>query len=284
MNQEILIKWLSNLKSQLIQFLDQLHVDNGFYHYSLSGDIISSNKKWGLGNAVFASRLYYMIDALNETNTKQFISFIKSFQDEKGYIYDPVIQKRSKIRRYYHSFRYLDFPNVFNEQTRRAETRQSFAALGSLGSRPHKPFLNIPYTHKKLKKYIDILNWDMPWGACSHISHLIFFIKINYRLFRVHQENADELIHFVLDYVNHKYRQADGSWYPSSTNIPKFQKINAAMKMMTAFQSAEIEDFDKKKELIDLCLSTVNEGHACNHFNVVCVLYHCSLRTDYKKV
>jgi len=284
MNQEKLINWLSNLKPQLIQFLDKLHVNNGFYNYSLSGDIIPSTIKWGLGNAVFASRIYYLIDALNETKKKQLISFIKSFQDEKGYIFDPVIQKRSRIRRYYHSLRYIDFPNAFNEQTRRAETRQSFAALDSLGSRPDKPFLHIPYTHKQIKKYIDRMNWDMPWGACSHISHLIFFIAINYRLFRVHQENTDELIHFVFDYVNQKYRQADGSWYNKSSKIPKFQKINAAMKMMTAFQSAKLEDFEQKEELIDLCLSTVNEGHACNHFNVVCVLYHCSLRTDYKKV
>jgi len=283
MNQEDLISWLSNLKPQLIKFLDQLHVNNGFYNFSLSGDIIPSNIKWGLGNAVFASRIYYLLDALNKTKKKQLISFIKSFQDEKGYIFDPVIQKRSKIRRYYHSLRYIDFPNVFNEQTRRAETRQSFAALDSLGSRPDIPFLNLPYNPKKIKKYIDRLNWGIPWGACSHISHLVFFIKINNRLFSVHQENADELIHFVLDYVNQEYRQTDGSWYATSSEIPKFQKINAAMKMMTTFQSAEIEDFDKKKELIDLCLSTVNEGHACNHFNVVCVLYHCSLRTDYKK-
>ncbi len=285
MNQTDLINWLSTLKPQILKFLDKLHIKNGFYHYSLSGDIIPDNITWGLGNAVFASRLYFLIDALNEDKKNQLIQFIKSFQDKKGYIYDPVIQKRSIIRRYYSAFRQVDFNNIFNEQTRRAETRQAFSALCSLGSRPDKPFLNIPYNKKEILKYIDRLNWNIPWGACSHISHLVFFIKVNNRLFNIHQDDSEEFIQLIIDYVNQNYRQNDGSWYAESSKseIPKFQKINSAMKMMTTFQSAEIKDFEKKEELIDLCLSTVNEGHACNHFNVVCVLYHCALQTDYRK-
>ena len=74
------------------------------------------------------------------------------------------------------------------------------------------------------------------------------------------------MIQYTIDLINQKYRQEDGSWYPSSVEIPHYQKVNAAMKMMTAFEAAGNIDFDKEKNLIDLCLTAINEGHACNHF------------------
>jgi len=276
------IDWLIPIKSNIINFMNQLNED-GFYHYSLTGDICSINKKWGLGNAVFAAKIYYMLDALTPQIAKPIIQFIKSFQNSKGYFFDPEVQRRSLIRRMYHSIKEKNTNNLFNEQTRRAETRQSFAALQCLGSIPNIPFLYIPYSKKNIYRYIHQLNWKHPWGAGSHISHLLFFLKQNNKLFNIHMDKTNELIQFVLDQVK-TYQQKDGSWYDASVNMPFYQKVNSAMKMMTAFEAAEIDDFDRKHELIDLCLSAINDGHACNHFNVICVLYHCCLKTDYRKI
>jgi len=275
-------QWLASLKNSISYFLSQLYKNN-FYHYSLSGDIYSQNIKWGLGNAVFAAKIYYMLNELTSEKIINLKKFIKSFQDDRGYIYDPLIQKHSKLRRYVNSFRTVNFSNFFNEQTRRAETRQSFASLCCLESKPDLPFLNIPYTESDIEKYVNKLNWDVPWGACSHISHLLFFLKKNNELFNIHSDKTNHLIRFLIEYIDNKYRQEDGSWYSSKTQMPHYQKVNAAMKMMTGYDAVGGVNFEKEQKLIDLCLAAINEGHACNHFNVICVLYHCSRKTDYKK-
>ncbi|CAN2040226.1 Glycosyl hydrolase family 88 [Candidatus Magnetomoraceae bacterium gMMP-15] len=279
------ITWLISLKKNILKFLFELKDNSidGYYNYSLTGDILPSEKKWGLGNTVFAAKIYYMLDKPSPQISNPMKKFIKSFQDKQGQIYDREVQRCSRLKRYYHAFRKRDFNNIFNEQTRRAETRQAFAALRCLGSRPDIPYLLIPYNEKEIEKYIHKLNWKQPWGAGSHISHLLFFLRQNNQLFHVHQDNTDELIQFVIEQVNTAYRQKDGSWYDSSINIPHFEKVNVAMKMMTAFDAAEWKDFEKENELIDLCLSAINDGHACNQFNVICVLYHCSQKTDYRK-
>jgi len=282
MHEKKIIEWLRPLKSDILKFLEQLN-ENNFFHYSLTGDLYSSDNKWGLGNAVFAAKIYYMLGDMDTDRSEKIAKFIKSFQNDQGYIHDPLVEQKSKLRRYVNAFRSKNFANFFNEQTRRAETRQSFAALICLNDKPHKPFLKIPYTKNQITKYIEKLNWSQPWGACSHISHLLFFLKQNNALFNIHQDDTHNLITYVIGSVNDMYRQSDGSWYPPSSNIPHYEKVNAAMKMMTAFDAVSWYDFDKEKELIDLCLLAINEGHACNHFNVICVLYHCSRKTDYKK-
>ena len=283
MNTIDLEHWLTSLKKSISDFLSQLLDKNNFYHYSLSGDIYPPQIKWGLGNAVFASKIYYMLEELTSKKKKNLADFIKSFQNSKGYIHDPLVQRISKLRRYYNAFRTCDFENIFNEQTRRAETRQAFAALCCLKSKPNQPFLHIPYTESDIENYVHRLNWNLAWGAGSHISHLLFFLKKNSELYHINDDKSEKLIQYVIDLVNDKYRRDDGSWYLSSAKMPHFQKVNAAMKMMIGFDAAGKLDFDNEIKLIDLCLAAINEGHACNHFNVICVLYHCSRKTDYKR-
>ena len=55
---------LYELKDKLLMFLQKMKGKNGYYKYSLSGDLYDENIHWGLGNSVFALKLYYMIDAL----------------------------------------------------------------------------------------------------------------------------------------------------------------------------------------------------------------------------
>ena len=111
-----------------------------------------------MGNAVFAAKIYYMLNEVPPEKKQILVNVIKSFQDDKGYIYDPLVQRHSKLRRYVNSFRTVNFANFFNEQTRRTETRQSFAALCCLKSKPDIPFLHIPYTESDIEKYINKLD------------------------------------------------------------------------------------------------------------------------------
>jgi len=278
------IDWIYSLKAEILYFLTKLkkHDSPGFYNYSLSGDIYSSKAGWGLGNSVFAAKIYYMLDVVNQIDDSEKISgFIKSFQTDSGEIYDPLIEKKSLPRRLINSLRQLDFNNISNQQTRRAETRQSFAALRSLRSKPNIPYKHIPYTKADIRKYIQALNWKQPWAAGSHVSHLLFFLNNNRLLFDIHNKNTDDLIDCAFEIVNN-YRQEDGSWYSPGANLPLHFKVNAAMKIMTGYDAAGRDDFLYPKKLIDLCLSSANDGDACNNFNIICVLYHCFRKTDYK--
>jgi hypothetical protein len=55
------------------------------------------------------------------------------------------------------------------------------------------------------------------------------------------------------------------------------------MQMVTALDAAGIKTLEAPEGLIDLCLSVVNGGHACNHFNVICVLHRCHQLTKYMR-
>jgi hypothetical protein len=202
-----IIDWLHSLKPGILEFLSKLrHPEHpGYYSYSLSGDIFDPRiRRWGLGNTVFAAKIYYMLDAIeDDKDKKDMATFIKSFQEESGEIYDPLIEKRSRFRRLVYSLRHFDFNNIFNHQTRRAETRQAFAALLSLDEKPQRPYKFIPETKEEIKKYILSVDWKKPWGAASHVNHLIFFLKNNEipRYARndiLGEDRAEELIDYAL--------------------------------------------------------------------------------------
>lgn len=275
--------WIYELRPNILMFLDKLrHPDlPGYYSYSLTGDIYDPLKvRWGLGNTVFAAKIYYMLDAVNELKDRQASAdFIKSFQEASGEIYDPLVEKISRFRRLYYSLQNFDFNNIFNHQTRRAETRQAFAALLSLDEKPLRPYKFVPGTRKEIKKYILSLDWKKPWGAASHVNHLIFFLKNNLNSHK--QDSTEELIDYALSIVE-GYRQGDGAWYIPGGPIPLEEKINGAMKLMLAYDIAE-KDFGYPEKLIDLSLLSLSNRHACDNFNIVCVVYYCSIKTDYKK-
>lgn len=277
-------EWISKLKPRILEFLKHLrHPEiEGFYSYSMSGDIFDPVVvRWGLGNTVFAAKIYYMLDALDHANIEEMAAFIKSFQAESGDIYDPLIEKKSSLRRRFSSLKNFDFNNFSNQQTRTAETRQAFAALLCLDNKPNRPFLKIPYSKKEILKYIQSLNWGEPWGAGSHVSHLLFFLYRNRLYFNVHKNDADLLIDYTLEILD-RYRQDDGSWYLKGADIPLNYKVNAAMKIMTAYEAAGRDNFLYPEKLINLCLASANDGDACNNFNIICVLYHCSRKTDHR--
>ncbi|MBF0289963.1 MAG: hypothetical protein HQM14_19275 [SAR324 cluster bacterium] len=282
MEQSAAVEWFHELKSEVPRFLDSLQGEKnkGFYRYSLTGDL-NRSEEWGLGNSVFAAKNYYMLNALTSELKKNISEFILQFQDPTGYIFDPYIAHQSRLRRVVFSFRSRNFNNLFNEQTKRAETRQSFAALRCVDSRPDVPYMQIPYTKELIREYIYKLKWATPWEAGSHLSHLAFFLMNNYRMFDVHSEDINELVDYAFEVVN-EFRQTDGAWYDASQAVPKTEKVNGAMKLITALSAAEKTDLDNVNALIDLCLSTLNEGHACNHFNIIYVLSNCHKKSEYR--
>ena len=172
------IDWIYSLKPQIIDFLDRLNGEKpGFFHYSLSGDLYGENIKWGLGNTVFAVKIYYTLDLLDTLPTEEKIAmaeFIKSFKKNNGVIHDLLIKRKIFLKEKLSSFKNLDFNNFFHQQVIRAETRQAVSALNLLGKKAELPDKKIPESKKRIEKYLVKLDWQKPWGAGSHLSHLIF--------------------------------------------------------------------------------------------------------------
>lgn len=278
------INWIFKLKEKVPQFLEKLKgkKNPGFFHYSLSGDLYDENIKWGLGNTVFAIKIYYtlgLLDKLSEKDKQDMINFTKSFQTKKENIYDPLIKRKTFLREKLSAVKNRNFNNFLHQQVIRAETRQSISALKLLGEKPGISYLKFPKTKEKTKKYLRKLDWKKPWGAGSHFSHLVFFLQ-NSEL-----GNKKELIDFAIKWINKQQNPQDGAWYQGHPSLQ--QKINGAMKIITGLKVAEKMNFKYPEKLINLCLpphqklwcggvSAKNDNHACDNFNIIYVLHYAN--------
>lgn len=265
--------WIFELKNKAPSFLEQMKGKKvpGFFKYSLSGDLYPESSKWGLGNTVFATKIYYtlgLLDKLPEEERKDIANFIKSFQDKNGEIADSLLREVAFFREKLSAIRHWNFNNFFHQQTARAETRQAISVLKLLGEKPDVYYKKFPQTEKEIEKYLSRLDWTHPWGAGSHFSHLVFFLA-NSEL-----NNKDILIDFSISWVNKIQHENDGAWYKGNPSIQ--QKINGAMKVITALKAADKVRFEYAEKLIDLCLSATNDRHACENFNIIYVLKYAN--------
>ncbi|MBU0612608.1 hypothetical protein KKB10_01200 [Patescibacteria group bacterium] len=274
------IEWIENLKQDVPLFLDKLKVDNvpGFFHYSLSGDLYDDNIKWGLGNTVFATKIYYSLDLLDKLPVKErkaMANFIKSFQQKDGSLYDPLVKRKTFLRDKLVGLRNLDYSNFFHKSTIRAETRQAISALNLLEEGPEIPYLEFPKTKERVETYLINLDWEKPWGAGSHFSHLMFFLQNS------NVNNKSELINYSVDWVNKLQDPKSGSWYKNEPSLQ--QKINGAMKVITGLKVVNKLNFQYPDKLIDLCLAAKHNEQACDNFNIVYVLKYCNqISSEYK--
>lgn len=266
------INWIYELKKEVPLFLKKLERKNGFHHYSLSSDILGEQFHWGLGNAVFALKIYYTLNLLDEVNTDKITAYILSFQNKKGFIFDPYIRVLSIPSRYLNFIRSLKFNTISYSQTKYAETRQAISSLKLVSVQPHYEFNKFPSTELEIDTFLNDLNWSKPWNAGSHFSHLMFFLE-NSSL-----KNKKKLINHSIKWIS-KMEQQDGSWYMGETSLQ--EKINGAMKVITGFNTASCMAIKRPKELIDLCLNAKNDSHACDNFNIIYVLKYASEEVNY---
>ena len=266
------ISWLFELKTKVPNFLQKLKGKRrpSFYHYSLSGDLFGENIKWGLGNSVFFLKIIYTLDLEKEyrQETEKTIKFIRSFQRKDGSFSDPLVNWLSVPLRLTNSIKSWDFGNILNKQTVRAETRQSISALSLFGAKPDYAYRNFPKTNNKIDKYLSELNWEFPWGAGSHFSHLLFFLRYS------SLKNKQGLIEYVIDWINKLQYNKDGFWYKGNPSIQ--QKINGAMKIITGLKVVDKINFRYPEKIIDNALLAINDKQACDNFNIVYVLKYCN--------
>lgn len=270
---------LDEFKDKLLLFLEKMKGKNGFYKYSLSGDLYDENVHWGLGNSVFALKIYYMIDSLEKIDLDEIYHFLISFQKANGYIYDDYLHgKVLTLGKVLRSIKKLRLRNSFRENEKKAETRQSFSAIFMINKKPPLSFHNFPKSEKSIKKSLSSMNWNMPWHAGSHFSHLIFFLSnMKKRYPKFFNYDANELTNYALEWLNQLQRN-DGSWYIGNTTLS--QKINGAMKIITGLNVIG-EPINNPEKLIDLALSATNNRQACDNFNIVYVLYNCAKQLNF---
>jgi hypothetical protein len=272
--------WVRGVHARLPVFLDSLrHPTNPrLYRYSLSGDLQTSPS---LASSVFVAKVRQMAGLLDEDERSALGEHLLSFQKADGTIHDAWVSRRSLPYRVALAAWTRDVNNLGGQENVRAETRQAFAALDSLDLRPSRPLMEIPRSRMPIEAYVRKLNWERPWGAASHVSHLVFFMAKHGQWFN-EAAPMDITALDVLDQVEKAYRQADGAWHAPGARVSPSNKVNGAMKMVTALDAAGRQTLSNPEGLIDLCLSVVNDGHACNHFNVICVLHRCRKLTAHR--
>lgn len=279
-NTERDLTWLFHLKDEISLFLRKLKGKkrSGFYRYSLSGDYFGEKIKWGLGNSVFFLKIIYTLGLENQFSEeiKNAINFITSFQRKDGTISDPLVNLLTWPRRILNFFKTLDFRSLSNEPVKRAETRQSISALSLFNFKSKFEYKKIPMHTEGVKKFLLKLNWEIPWGAGSHFSHLLFFLQHS------KLSNKKELIQEAIDWVNELQHDENGFWYQGNPSIQ--QKVNGVMKIITGLKVTDRVNFKYPEKLIDSLLEIRNDRQACDNFNIVYVLKYCNelTRSNYR--
>ncbi len=272
------IDWVFELKEKVPLFLKKLCVSNppGFYHYSLSGDLYPPTVKWGLGNTVFAVKIYAILGLLAPLpaqEKKALIAFIQSFAHQNGTISDPLVRQKARLRNLLVGILQKNPKNIFGQETIRAETRQALVALKLLEAQPPFPYLAFPQTKSAIRQYLCSLDWQRPWHAGSHLSHLIFFLQESQR------KDKRALMRYALQLIKTLQHPQDGAWYCG--NPAPQEKINGAMKVLTAFDLAGHPLPTYAQRLIDFSLQHHRCQNACDHLNTLYVLHKAYQRTNF---
>lgn len=278
---------ISDFKQRVATFLEhQKGTKPGYFKFSYSGDLYGEDRHWGLGTSAFAAKLYQMfglLDSVSREEREQWISFIKSFENEQGEIFDPLIAKKSSFTNKLGAIRRGYLGDFFGTEVRRAETRQSHATLEILGARPGRPYQGVPGDRAGIDGFLDKLNWKRnPWNAASHAGQLISFYARHDRWFGSDQKN---LLMYALERISMFQQSEDGSWH-QNLNLPNNIRVNAAMKIITGLVVVARENnptFKYPEKLIDLCLAGNPDAEACSKVDRIYVLYWASRLTDHRK-
>ncbi|MBI4256904.1 hypothetical protein HY626_02510 [Candidatus Uhrbacteria bacterium] len=276
--------WLSYALSHIPVFVKQQQGSTpGFYRYSVSGDLFGENTHWGLTSRVFATKILYMVDRLDETTSRDLISRIKTFENNDGSLFDPLLVKKSFLPSLLTSLRQQDLQGLLHhtQMLKRAETRQSTAALFCLGSSPTRPYRGISETSEELRRFLRSLSWHLPWNAGSHVSHVLFFLHHNHRVFGLYQDSYQELLGEIRSFLSTIQSPTDGFWYRGSS-VSMTQKINGAMKVLTGLMVIEETSIPFVEKIIDTTLSHPSEEGACCSIDALYVLWACSRKTAYR--
>lgn len=263
-------------------FIKHQYIGDGKYRYSYSGDIPKEDVDWGVGATSFALKLMYLLDTHEDNQVCLAINRIKNFQQSDGYIYDNYINRKAFAPNFIAAIKGRQFDDLNNSRYKRAESRQCHSSMLLYGELPDKYPVEMKMNRAFCIKFLERMDWSKPWASGSHMSHLLFYLKLADLMRVITPIEFSELRKEIVDWVNKIQDPLSGSWYIGKTTDQ--QKINGAMKVITGFYAAGITEFMYAKQLIDLCLKNVNNKQACDNFNIIYVLHKASLlEQDYRR-
>ncbi len=206
------------------------------------------------------------------------INLLRSFQIREGWFYDPWLEKVSKpdlrqwggaiLRSIRGKVNWSDLTDR-QEMNLRAETRQSVSTLIMVKARPEYP-LPMPWkTPDDILHFLRGLDWRFPWSAGSHLSHLAFILNVNKHYFP-EVSVPQSLFDALGDFLSEIRDDESGAWFLG--NVPDQEKINGAMKVLTAWQWMDHPLPDCSK-LLDLALAQPCLEDGCGFLNRLFVVY-----------
>ncbi|EIT7026114.1 hypothetical protein L2593_001573 [Vibrio vulnificus] len=278
------ISWLKNLPSNVASFLENQRSENldGYYSYSESGDLYPDSIKWNVGSSCYALKILYTLGVEDKDKIEPLINYILTFKKDNSMIYDDMIVKRSFVRNFLSSVKNKRFENLLHQNYKRAETRQCLSALDLYNAIPSEINIVCPTSEQQIDSFLSSLNWNLPWAAGSHLSHLLFFLSKKHKLEQISKENYSDLVAFTLKWIKKYELSNTGGWGTTLTDERGI--INGSMKVITGLQNVGVTDYSNSKKLIDTCLQYYEKGHACDNFNIVYVLnkLNNSLNSSYR--
>lgn len=263
--------WLVDVDLKVKQFLEHQRskLKDGYYHYTYSSDLYNEEKHWNVGSSCFALKLYYSLNINDKTLIEPAAEYIKSFI-KKDKIFDPLVFKRSFFRNFISSCKHRKLDNFLNQNYIRAETRQCLSSLSLYNLVPGN--FDIPYlkTISEIDLFMNKLNWNLPWSAGSHFSHMLFFINLAHEHQLINKQEYENLTSYALLKINALTDNKTGCWGRGNIDLRNY--INGAMKIITGMHAINNFSINFPEHIIDSCLGFNYAGHACDNFNIVYVL------------
>jgi len=274
----MLPKWCSTLHDEIFNWLMSLQQtdSSGSFKFCSSGNILVPTINSGLDTSALALKILYMsgtLDRISPEHLNQWVQFIQSFQKEEvsyGFL------RHKRLKGFFIDPQFLSYVDKkgFDIKTRRAVTRQACAALMCAGCCPKLPIESVPDTTKQIHKYLGQLDWSDPWGAGSHASHLVFFLKLNHDYFQLHRD-YETLMNYIFEWLN-SIRDPDTKlWYTGNPDLEHL--INGAMKVLTAYAVID-RPIEYPDHLIDFCLNAAdkNKDDGCHNTDILFILHYCN--------
>ena len=254
----------------------------GRFRFCKAWNLMPTTGRKGQGVTCFATKTAWHIGAWSNwpANVREgSVRFIKSFQGSDGSYVDRWLLKRIAWSMQVRSARGWCFRSGFNaaqvhnEKVVRAETRQSAATLILLGDRSVHALPIVWQSESEVRGFVRSLDWSLPWGAGSHASHLVSFLAMN-----TEQDGLSPTQSRLLDSVfNETSRFLDeetGTW--GLGKVPPVQRINGAMKMLTAYDWAD-RPIPFPERLIEYALNEVSGEDGCGVLDRLFVVHKSKL-------
>lgn len=253
----------------------------GRFRFCLEGSLVPTEGKAAQVSTCFAMKAAWQAgtwETWPAERRQASIEFLKSFQRPDGWFADPWLAKacRPRVKSYVKHALLTLSGRVFWGELRdragrnlRAETRQTAATLLMVGEVPSYPLPCEYTTEAGLKAYLEKFDWRQPWGAGSHLSHLVFFLSINRRTFG-EPGNYAALMDLIGNFLASRRDPKTGCWFRG--NPSEVIKINGAMKIFSGLQWVD-RPYPDCTRLLDFALEQPFQTDGCGFLNRLFVVH-----------